>query len=241
MNIDIIFEDELFLVVNKPSGLLVHLTPLDKKVTESLETNIAQELKISAVPVHRIDRPTSGVVVFIKERKYINAVAVQFSEHSVDKVYCGICRGWTETSGRIDYRLKKLEDSKGQKIKDGKSLDAVTLYSTLRLLEFPWNCGDFPSCRYSMCEIHPHTGKYRQIRRHFKHIFHPLIGDTTFGDGFHNRLFRENLKISRLLLHSRSLTLMHPITGEKIKFEAPLPKEFDFILKTGKTDIDIGG
>ena len=141
-----------------------------------------------------------------------------FENREVEKSYLAIVRGYTDDTGHIDYPLQEEPHKPAQ--------DAVTDYRTLARVELPIPIGRYKSARYSLVEIKPLTGRSRQIRKHFHHIFHPLIGDTSHGEGRHNRLFREHFRVERLLLHARQLLFLHPLSGEGVAISAPLPGEF---------------
>lgn len=157
-------------------------------------------------PVHRLDRATSGVLLFALSSEAAAAVSRLFAEGTVEKTYYALVRGVTEPGGRIDHPVPGDED--------GARVPAVTNYLKL------WDNG-----KYSLVEARPETGRYHQIRRHLKHLSHPLIGDVRYGKGEHNRYFREHYQLGRLALHARRLSLVHPDRGEKWELIAPLPED----------------
>lgn len=169
-------------------------------------------------PLHRLDRATSGVLLFALDADTAAAVGRQIMARAVDKRYLAVARGFTPDSGRIDYPL-----STGDRRDDQA---ACTDYERLATLELPIPIGRYPSARYSLLSVWPRTGRTHQIRRHFKHIFHPLIGDTTYGEGRHNRLFRIQFGCHRLLLHAMDLGLEHPWRSELLRLHAPLTGVF---------------
>ena len=169
-------------------------------------------------PVHRLDRATSGVLLFALDADSAAAIGRQIMARTVVKRYLAVVRGFTESSGRIDHPL-----STGDRRQDQP---ARTDYERLATLELPIPIGRYPSARYSLLSVWPRTGRTHQIRRHFKHIFHPLIGDTTYGEGRHNRLFRMEFGCHRLLLHAIDLLLQHPVSGENLQLHAALSGEF---------------
>jgi len=107
----------------------------------------------------------------------------------------------------------------------GRHVEAVTEYRRWKTAELPFSIGPYSSARYSLVDIIPLTGRRHQIRRHFRHISHPVIGDTTYGDSRHNRFFREKFQMNRLLLLAGSLSFLHPYTGEPLCLESPLPDD----------------
>ncbi len=224
--IPVLYRDEDLLVVNKPPGLLVHRTPLDPHETESLVTRLWDQLAMAIHPLHRLDRPTSGVLVAGLSQRILRPMSEAFAAGEVDKTYLALVRGWPEDEGIIDHPLRDLEDRRGRKIREGSAREALTGYRTLERFEFPLPFGGFETTRCALVEVTPKTGRYRQIRRHFKHIFHPLIGDTTFGDGKVNRHFRDHFACHRLMLHARAVAFTHPVTGALLYVEAPVDALF---------------
>ncbi len=169
-------------------------------------------------PVHRLDRATSGVLLFALDADAAAAIGRQIMARSVVKRYLAVVRGFTEPGGLIDHPLATGDRRQDQ--------PAQTDFERLATLELPIPIGRYPSARYSLLSVWPRTGRTHQIRRHFKHIFHPLIGDTTYGEGRHNRLFRIEFGCHRLLLHALDLELEHPDSGRALHLHAPLSGEF---------------
>ena len=169
-------------------------------------------------PVHRLDRATSGVLLFALDAETAAGIGRQIMARKVNKRYLAVARGFTDPAGRIDYPL-----STGDRREDQP---ACTDYQRLATLELAIPIGRYPCARYSLLSVWPRTGRTHQIRRHFKHIFHPLIGDTTYGEGRHNRLFRMEFGCHRLLLHAIDLELQHPSSGGNLRLHAPLSGEF---------------
>ena len=172
-------------------------------------------------PLHRLDRATSGVLLFALDVDTAAAIGRQMMARRVNKRYLAVVRGFTAESGRIDYPLATGDHRPDQ--------PACTDYRRLASLELPIPVGRYPSARYSLLSVWPRTGRTHQIRRHFKHIFHPLIGDTSYGEGRHNRLFRIQFACHRLLLHAIELAFQHPWTGEQVLVQAPLTGVFSRI------------
>jgi len=140
-----------------------------------------------------------------------------FESREVTKKYLAVVRGWTDEAGTIDYALREEKHKEAQ--------HAVTHYRRLATVELDIAVGRYPKARYSLVEVMPQTGRMHQIRKHFAHIFHPLVGDTTYGEGRHNRLFREHFGCERLLLHASELGFVHPYSGTPLSIRAPLPPE----------------
>lgn len=163
-------------------------------------------------PIHRLDRPTSGVLVFGLSSGSARSLAQEFEQRKVVKRYRAVVRGYTEESGVIDYPLQEEKWTEPQ--------PAVTAYRKLAQVELPHPVGRYQTARYSLLEIQPQTGRMHQIRKHMKHIFHPIVGDTTHGDGKHNQLFRDRFDINRLLLVATELEFQHPYTQQKLTIRA---------------------
>ncbi|MDD5599894.1 MAG: pseudouridine synthase [Victivallaceae bacterium] len=217
---EVLYEDEYCIAVNKVHGLLVHRTSMSAD-KDFLLQRVRSQCGRKIYPVHRLDRPTSGVVLFAFSKEYAAEFFRVFREREAGKTYLALVRGWTEDSGIIDSPLKTAA---------GKEQDALTLYKTLARTEVPIPVGPYENARYSLVEIDLKTGRTHQIRRHFAHLRHPLIGDTKYGDGRHNQMFRAEFNSHRLLLAAVRLELTHPFTGEKLSVNAPLEAGFKAVL-----------
>lgn len=232
MILDIIYQDSYFVVVNKPAGMLVHRSWLDKHETQFVMQTLRDQIGLHVFPVHRLDRPTSGVLVFALSSEYAAKMMPMFAEHNMEKVYHAIVRGWVTEPDVLDYPLKEELDKIADKFakQDKEAQLAVTEYRPLAKVEVPFSTGKFPTSRYSLIEMKPKTGRKHQLRRHMHHLNHHIIGDTTHGDGKHNRLFREHYDCHRLLLHASRLSFVHPFTDEKIVFEAGFDEIWNRLL-----------
>ena len=226
--LDIIFRDNHLIAINKPAGLLVHPSLVDRHEKQSAMTLLRDTIGQYVYPVHRLDKPTSGVLLFALSSEIARELSLQFNESQVHKRYLAVVRGYTDKSGRIDYplqeKLDKMTDSRARKDKPAQS--AVTDYRRLATLELPIRVDRYPTSRYSLVEIIPQTGRKHQIRRHFKHLSHPIIGDTSYGKSIHNRLFTKRFDCRRLLLAATHLTIQHPVSGQTIVLEAAIDKSF---------------
>lgn len=222
--LEIIFQDEYFVAVNKPAGMLVHRSWLDKHETQFVMQTLRDQIGQHVFPLHRLDRPTSGVLVFALSSEVASQVMPMFANHEMKKTYHAIARGWIEEGDVLDYPLKveldKIADKFAQQDKEAQ--EAVTVYRPLAKVELPYSTGRFPTSRYCLVEMEPKTGRKHQLRRHLAHLRHPIVGDTSHGDGKHNRLFRDNLDSHRLLLHASRLEFIHPFTGVALMLEASL-------------------
>ncbi|MDA9556208.1 tRNA pseudouridine(65) synthase TruC [Vibrio sp.] len=220
--LEIVYQDEFIVAVNKPAGMLVHRSWLDKHETQFVMQTLRDQIGQHVFPLHRLDRPTSGVLIFALSSEIASKMMPMFAEHKMEKTYYAIVRGWIEDAAILDYALKvemdKIADKFASEEKEAQS--AITEYQPIAKVEVPYSTGRFPTSRYCLLEMKPKTGRKHQLRRHAHHLSHPIIGDTSHGDGRHNRLFRENYDCHRLLLHASHLTFIHPITGDNVDIRA---------------------
>ena len=215
--LEIIYQDDDIIAINKPPGLLVHPSRIAADATESAMQNLRDQIGHWVYPVHRLDRKTSGVLVFALNKEVQSQLNLSFKESSVVKRYIAIVRGFTEDEGEIDYALTNLE---------GKTQEAKTTYKTLKKTEIPLAFGKHQTSRYSLIELFPSTGRYHQLRKHMAHIFHPIIGDRPHGCNKQNKLFKNEFGMNEMLLHAQSLSFEHPITKVELKLEASFHAEF---------------
>lgn len=226
--LEILYQDEYLVIINKPSGLLVHKSPIDKHETQFVLQMLRDQIGQYVYPIHRLDKPTSGVLLFALTSKIAQTMSLLFRSSLVQKEYLAIVRGFTEFEADIDYPLKQMLDTKEQKklgiTKEAKR--AITQYERLDTVELPYAVSRYLVARYSLVRLIPKTGRKHQLRRHMKHIFHPIVGDTKHGRGEHNTLFREKFGIHRLLLHSHRVSFVHPVSKEHLVINAPLDDDF---------------
>ena len=201
---EILYQDEDLVAVNKPSGMLVHRGWANDKVVAM--TELRDQIDQWVYPVHRLDRGASGVLVFALSSEMAASLGASFMERQVQKHYLALVRGVPEPEGLIDHDIPKKAG--------GPKVSAQTEYRRLGV-----------SGRYSLVEVLPRTGRLHQIRKHMKHISCPLIGDVRYGKGEHNRHFRDNYNLHRLALHSHGLAVAHPRSGEPLELRAPLPPD----------------
>lgn len=230
--LDILFQDEYLVAVNKPAGMLVHRSWLDKHETQFVMQTLRDQIGQHVFPLHRLDRPTSGVLVFALSSEVASEVMPMFANHEMQKTYHAIVRGWIEQGDTLDYPLKEELDKIADKFadKDKEAKEAITVYQPLGKVEVPLSTGRFPTTRYGLVEMKPKTGRKHQLRRHMAHLRHPIVGDTSHGDGKHNRLFREHYDAHRLLLHASELSFVHPYTKEKLVLKAKFDDVWERLL-----------
>ena len=221
--IEILAQTDDYIAVNKPADMLVHRTWLSCGETVLLLQTLRDQLGRHVFPVHRLDRPTSGIMLFALHREAAQYFTEQFGSRLVRKTYLAITRGWTDDVGCIDYPLKEQLDKIADRHADGDkpAQAACTEYRTLARSELPIvSTPRYATSRYSLLRLMPHTGRKHQIRRHLKHIFHPIVGDTTHGDLRQNRAIHRFCGNTRLLLHAESLQFTDPQQRE-IHIAAP--------------------
>ena len=236
--LSILYQDKHLVAVNKPSGLLVHRSMIDCRETQNAMKILRDQLGQWVYPLHRLDKPTSGIMVFALDKETARQMTQSFSAGTVSKYYLAVVRGFTKDSECIDYPLKDLWDKMtDQKAKrDKPEMSAVTQYRRLATVELPHSVGRYCTARYSLLKVTPLSGRNRQIRRHMKHIFHPVVGDTTYGDGKQNDFFRKNFNCHRLLLHSRGIEFIHPYSGQLIQIQAPFDPTFGSLMEALQWD-----
>jgi tRNA pseudouridine65 synthase len=219
----ILYRDEHLVAIDKPAGMLVHRSPISQDRVVVLQT-LRDQLGRHVYPVHRLDRATSGVLLFGLDSGIAHRLVRQFEQQRVDKRYLAVARGWTEAEGLIDH---PVADEEG----NGVAQPARTRYRRLAKVELPFAVDRYPSARYSLVAVEPLTGRRQQIRRHFKHISHHLIGDTTHGNGRHNRFFRAQYGVHRLLLMAERLCLDHPVSGRPLCLQATPDRPWQRVLQ----------
>ncbi len=232
--LDILYRDEHLVAINKPAGLLVHRSEIDRHETRFAIQLLRDQIGQRVYPVHRLDKPTSGVLLFALHPEANRQMTQAFMSGRVSKTYLAVVRGYTEESGHIDHplsrRLDRIADRDAQQDKEAQS--ATTDYRRLATIELPYRVDRYPSSRYSLVELKPTTGRKHQLRRHMKQISHPIIGDTTYGKSRHNNLFTEQFGSRRLLLAATRLRCTHPETGQALTINSPLESNFSQLLTT---------
>ncbi|WP_109082504.1 tRNA pseudouridine(65) synthase TruC [Aggregatibacter kilianii] len=232
--LEILYQDDVLVAVNKPAGMLVHRSWLDRHETQFVMQTLRDQIWQLVYPIHRLDRPTSGVLLFALNSEIANLLCLQFEQKQTEKQYLAVVRGYVTGHGEIDYPLKiqldKIADKFSQQDKAPQS--AVTFYEGLQTVEMPYDVGRYATSRYSLVRLVPKTGRKHQLRRHMKHIFHPILGDTQYGDLHQNRALTEHTGCSRLMLHAEKLTFVHPMTQLPITIQAGLDAQWRNLMQT---------
>ncbi len=227
--LDILYQDEYIVCINKPSGLLVHKSMIDRHEIYFAMKMLRDQIGQWVYPVHRLDKPTSGVLLFALDKESAKIMSEQFRERETKKSYLAVVRGYTDESGYIDHalveKLDKIADKKSSTCKEAQ--EAETEYERLATVELDFAVGKYDKTRYSLVKLFPKTGRKHQLRRHMKHISHHILGDTKYGRGEHNKFIREQYDCHRLMLHARELQIKHPYKDDMLIIEAPLDETFN--------------
>lgn len=215
--LEVIFQDEHLIAINKPHGLLVHQSPIARDAEEFALQLLRDQIGQNVWPAHRLDRKTGGLLLFALNKEVNALLQGLFRENKIKKKYLAIVRGFTPDEMEIDYPLRK---------ENGTMQDAFTKFKTLNKAEIPVAFGNHLSSRYSLIEAAPETGRMHQLRKHFAHIHHPIIGDRPHGCNKQNKLFKETWEMDTMLLHASELEFEHPVSYQPVHFKAALQSEF---------------
>lgn len=218
--LEIIYQDEALVAINKPHGLLVHRSRIARDAEVFALQLLRDQIGQKVYPVHRLDRKTAGVLLFAKSAETNGYLQAQFRAQKVEKVYHAIVRGFIEERGHIDYALTN----------EDKTQEAQTDYHLLEHLEIPLPFGGFPTSRYSLVELKPYQGRFHQLRKHMAHVFHPIIGDRPHGCNKQNRLWKTQFNRTRMLLHAHTLSLNLP-GQRRLNLIANYSSEFESALQ----------
>jgi tRNA pseudouridine65 synthase len=216
--LQILYADEEIVAVNKPHGIAVHPSKMYKYDKEFVLQNLRNQLNQKVYPAHRLDKKTSGVLLFALTEDMNRKLQSDFAENRMHKTYHALVRGHLPAEGTIDYSLTNNE---------GKLQEAITHYRLLKHFEIAVPMGKHPTSRYSLIELKPATGRYHQLRKHMAHIFHPIIGDRPHGCNKQNKLWKEKFNHDTMMLHACTLQFTHPTTQTSILIEAPYSLQFE--------------
>ena len=208
----ILFQDDFFVIVHKPSGMLVHRGMGAHSNEQFLVQTVRDQIGAFVYPLHRLDRATSGIVVFALSPELTKLLQDVWLSGQVRKTYQAIVRSW----------LPELEGVCNESLDDpdnGRLYEAQTRWKVLDTCAVPFPIGTYPEARFTLLELEPTTGRWHQLRRHLSRMKHPIIGDTTHGDRHHNHLVRDRLGWWRLLLAANTIEFPHPITKQMIHIE----------------------
>ena len=230
--LSILFEDDDLIAVAKPSGLFVHRSDVDRSVDAALLQLVRDHSGSFVYPVHRLDRATSGVVVFAKSAAVAAAMGQLFSGRAVAKTYHALVRGHCPLNGEVnDPLIPARGRGKPSDHPHAVAQEAVTQFTTLDRFEIPQPSGRYATTRCSLVEVRPLTGRFHQIRRHFNYISHPVIGDTSHGDGRQNQFFRQQFEVTRLMLAAVKLQFAHPVNRQETVITAAPEESFQAVIQ----------
>lgn len=221
-DLDILYDDSLMIAVNKPPGMLVHKSELDRHETVFLLQLLRNQLGSHVYPIHRLDKPTSGVLLFSYTSEFAKELNDCFEQRNIEKKYLALVRGWFPENLTVDRGIRRD--------KDNERREALTEFSNLTHTEIDVPVGPFDTARYSLIMAKPKTGRRHQIRKHLNHASYPIVGDFWYGDRDHNALFEKRLGARKLFLHASSVSFVHPTTQKLTLIEAPLPVFWTDIL-----------
>ncbi len=217
MHLEIIYKDEYLVAINKPHGLLVHKSGYASNANEFAIQLLRDQIGRKVYPCHRIDRKTGGVLLFALNSETNCMMQTLFARNKIKKEYLAIVRGYSQKRDTINYPITNEK---------GKTQEAVTVYKTLKQSEVDIPSGKFETSRYSLVEVLPQTGRMHQIRKHFAHIMHPIIGDRPHGCNKQNKIFKEKFNMTTMMLHALELKFIHPKTNQEIIISASPQEEF---------------
>lgn len=220
----VLYQDEHIVAIDKPPGLLVHRSPIDKHETVFAVQTLRDQIGRHVYPAHRLDRPTSGVLLFSFNSDIAAQLGKQMMDKQVSKTYLAIVRGFVHHTGLIDYALKYRYDKIADKHKRPQQApqQATTVFESISTYEVPEPVGKYQTGRYSLVKLSPSTGRKHQLRRHMAHIRHPIIGDTTHGDGKQNKFAKEHFKFTNLALSCTQMGFVHPISKQWVSVNASM-------------------
>lgn len=229
--LEILYQDEYLVAINKPSGLLVHRSPIDRHETRFAIQELRDQIGQYVYPIHRLDKPTSGVLLFALDKETASFMSEQFRDRKTKKIYIAVVRGYTQETGIIEHALvEKLDKIADKDSAPKEAQEATTEYERLNTVEVAHAVGRYEKSRYSLVKLFPTTGRKHQLRRHMKHISHHILGDTKYGRGEHNKSVREHYNCHRMLLHAIELSIKHPYKDELLCIKAPLDETFNSIF-----------
>jgi len=225
----VLYRDEHLVVVDKPSGLLVHRSPIDRHETRFALQLVRDQLGQHVYPVHRLDKPTSGALALALSPAAARVLVHAFATAGVRKTYVALVRGWPSVAGTIDRPLTTIEDA-AIGAQSTRPRAAITHFRRLETYEVDERVDRYPTSRYALLELQPETGRRHQLRRHLAGTSHPIVGDTTYGKARHNRLIATRFGVRRLLLASTRLEFTTPLHPMPLVVDAPPAAEFARVL-----------
>jgi tRNA pseudouridine65 synthase len=225
----VLYRDDDLVVVDKPAGLLVHRSPIDRHETRFALQLLRDQIGRHVYPVHRLDKPTSGALALALNPAAARVLVQAFATGGVHKTYVALVRGWLPAAGMIDRPLSKIGDAAiGPQAQAAQT--AVTRFRRVATYEIDERVDRYPTSRYGLVELQPDSGRRHQLRRHLATESHPIVGDTTYGKARHNRLFERRFGVRRLLLACTRLAFTTPLHPTSLVVAAPPTGEFGRLL-----------
>ena len=229
----LLYRDPHLAAFHKPAGLLMHPSRIERRARHFAVQWAREMLEAPVFPAHRLDRATSGVLLFALSAEVARRLAAAFQGRTVAKTYLAVVRGYAPPAGRVDHPLKealcRIADADVDPNKAAQT--AATDFQCLATVEIPEPVDKYPTSRYSLVAVWPRTGRRHQIRRHLRRLGHPIVGDTNYGQGIHNRFFRRRYDCNRMLLAAVAIALDHPISGRRLLIKAPLEGEYQRMVE----------
>lgn len=226
--LSVLYHDPHIVAVHKPAGLLVHKSDIARGQDESYAMQMVRDqIGQYVYTLHRIDRPTSGILLFALDEPSARTLKQHFTDQLIKKEYLAIVRGWPAEKITVDSPLRPADYGKkfakkkpSARIKESKP--AITHVERLGRSIIQHPVGRYPTARYALLKVAPKTGRTHQIRRHLAHLRYPIVGDKRYGDRHHNRFYIETLGLPGLFLLARSISFEHPITQKPITITTQL-------------------
>ena len=252
----ILYQDDYLVAIDKPAGLFVHRSFMDRDEIYFALQLVRDQIGKYVYPVHRLDRPTSGVLLFALSKEVAQKLNEAFAKKSngdgtieingeseLTKTYYALVRGHlplTEQTELIDYALKEKLDKLGDKnvSRNKEAQSAQTYYQVIKQASLPVAVGKFDSVRYSLVKVLPVTGRRHQIRRHLAHLRYPILGDINYGDNKQNPFFIQHFGFKRLMLIAKSLCFIHPITKKKLVISAEFDQQWQHVFAKLNWSVD---
>ncbi|MEX1190829.1 MAG: pseudouridine synthase [Brumimicrobium sp.] len=215
--LEILYKDDWIVAINKPAGLLVHRSSIANNTSVFAVQLLRDQLGYYVYPIHRLDRKTSGILLFAKNSCYVSAFQQELANEKTQKKYIAIVRGYFPSEIIVNHALRK---------ENGQFQEAETHFKCLATTEIDLAFGKFDTSRYSIIEAFPKTGRMHQIRKHLNHLRHPIIGDRPHGCNKQNKLFLKKWGLTKMLLHAEELNINHPYLDKKLSILAERPSHF---------------
>lgn len=221
--IEIIYEDDHLLVVNKPNNFLIHQSHYARNIKEpTLLDKLAEQYVKPLYPIHRLDHKTSGILLLSKEKDYVAEFQRLFTDNRIAKHYYAILRGFVDERFEVDSPVKNNDT--------GIYKDALTYGECLHQIELAIPVHPYERSRYSLVKLSPQTGRMHQLRIHMNKISHPIIGDYRYGDRFHNRMYETEFGCNYMFLHAGELLFKHPFSKKELHLRAEFPEDWNIML-----------